>query len=356
MSKNFFLRGLLGLFLLFCLSYLSGLPWLPAMLHSKLEHHSKPEHHTEKGFRNPWKQDKKNFYDFLKWQWSRQKPVWPKDLTYPLLDLTHWETLKEDELEVYFIHHATFLIRLGSLTILTDPIFSYRPSPVNFLGPERSHPLTLELKDLPKIDIVLISHNHYDHLDLETVGTLIQKFNPYFVVPLKNKDLIEDQGSKKVVELDWWQSWAYQDLQIVLTPAFHWSARGLFDRFKSLWGGFSLLQQSQHKVYFAGDTGYAPFFKDIQSRYGSPLVSLLPIGASQPRWFMKDYHMNPEDALQAYKDLGTQYAVAAHWGSFNLSDEGHDEPKKTLEQLLTKPENQGIQFQALLPGTKLERR
>jgi L-ascorbate metabolism protein UlaG (beta-lactamase superfamily) len=310
-------------------------------------------HHTDTRFHNPWAKEK-GFGDFLKWNWNRNKKKWPEKVEYKKIDPSSIKDLDESKLEIYFIHHATFLIRIGKINILTDPVFSERASPVQFLGPKRIHDLAIEIEELPKIDLVLISHNHYDHMDIVSLKKLYRKFDPQFIVPLKNKELLESEGIKKIKELDWWEQYNFKGLEIYLTPANHWSARGLFDRNKSLWGGFSISKHQNHFVYFAGDTGYAPFFSEIKNKLGSPKISILPIGASEPRWFMKDYHMNAEDGIQAYRDLGTDMAIGAHWGTFDLSDEAYDGPKVLMESLLKLPENQKINFKVLDPGSKIE--
>lgn len=313
-------------------------------------------HYNGDRFQNPWVTHSKGFRDFLKWQWTRQRPEWPEKVTYNTLDRDQFQELKPHELEIYFIHHATYLIRIGNVNIITDPVFSTRASPVEFAGPKRVHDLAITIEEMPKIDVVLISHNHYDHLDLNSLKLIKKEFDPLFVVPLKNGPLLESIQISKIQQMDWWDRLQIEgsEIAITLTPALHWSARGIFDRNKALWGGFSLHKKEEHLVYFAGDTGYAPFFIDIRERLGSPRVSLLPIGASEPRWFMQEYHMNAQDAIQAYKDLKTQQAVAAHWGSFNLSDELIDQPKLSLAKELAKEENQHIKFEALVPGTKVQ--
>lgn len=307
-------------------------------------------HHTEKGFKNPWLERQNGFGEFLRWQWNRVKKQWPHKIDYPKPEPFNFELSLNSETQIFFIHHATFLIRLPGLNIITDPVFSNRASPVSFLGPKRVHDLAIEISDLPKIDVILISHNHYDHLDLESIKSINQRDKPLIMAPLKNMELIRSIGKVSGIELDWWEDHQVSGYQIVLTPAQHWSARGMFDRNKTLWGGYAIKDKKSHLVYFAGDTGYAPLFTEIKERLGSPQVSLLPIGASEPRWFMKDHHMNAEDAIQAAKDLETKFSIAAHWGSFDLSDEAPDDPKRMLEDLLKHEVNQAIKFEALLPG------
>ncbi len=275
----------------------------------------------------------KSFFQLLKWRvrGSSNSVPWPEKVeaqTYkPEYD-------RSGDVKVTVVNHASVLIQMDSINILTDPIFSDRASPVSFAGPKRVRPPAIAFKDLPPVDVVVISHNHYDHLDLDSLKQLEKKYKPLFLVGLKNKDLLEseDIDPKRIVEMDWWQTHTYKNLKIHFVPAQHWSARGLFDKRETLWGGFYI--EGSHRVYFAGDTGWGKFFRLIQANLGSPDISLLPIGAYEPRWFMKPAHMNPQEAVQAAVVLGSKFNIGIHFGTFKLTDEGIDRPKRDLEKAL----------------------
>jgi N-acyl-phosphatidylethanolamine-hydrolysing phospholipase D len=238
---------------------------------------------------------------------------------------------------VTWIGHATALVQIGGLNVITDPIFSERASPLSFLGPKRQVSPGISLADLPHIDAVLISHNHYDHLDETSVKALnAQKGGaPLFMVPLGMKAWLAERGIANAVELDWWQAHKLGNLEIVLTPVQHWSARGLNDKMQNLWGGYALFAPDA-QVFFAGDTGYSKDFADIAARFaerqskGGFDIALIPIGAYEPRWFMKDQHVNPEESVRIHKDLKAKASLGIHWGTFELTDESLDEPPEAL--------------------------
>jgi len=231
---------------------------------------------------------------------------------------------------VTFIGHATFLIQTAAGNILTDPMFSQRAGPLNMVGPRRVRQPAVRFEELPPISIVLLSHNHYDHCDLRTIGKLAKHFDPAVVTPLGNGRLARSAGIRRVEELDWWQDAQTSALPITLTPAHHFSARSPLDRNRALWGGFVLVLGAA-RVFFAGDTAYAPFFGDIRRRLGPIDLALLPIGAYEPRWFMRAVHMNPEEAVQAHLDLEASRSVGMHFGTFQMTTEGIDEPVRALE-------------------------
>ena len=225
------------------------------------------------------------------------------------------------------------LLQVASYNILTDPHFSERASPVNFSGPKRMAPPGIPIDQLPHIDVVLISHNHYDHLDLATVKRLAAQEGgpPMFVVPLGLEVWFKSAGITNVVELDWWDSVRLGSLDFHLVPVQHWSQRTLFDRNQSLWGGFFVKHHSLSFVY-TGDTGYSKDFSDIRARLGAPDIAAIPVGAYEPRWFMEKQHVNPAEAVQIHKDLGAKYSLGVHWGTFELTDESLDEPPIALAE------------------------
>jgi len=186
-------------------------------------------------------------------------------------------------------------------------------------------------EDLPKIDVVLLSHGHYDHCDLPTLRRLARRFDPVVVAPLGHAKLVRSTGIRRVAELDWWEETAHGDLRFALTPAQHFSARSPWDRNRALWGGFVILAEAR-KIYFAGDTAYAGFFPEIRRRFAPFDLALLPIGAYEPRWFMRAVHMNPQESVRAHRELGSSPSIAMHFGTFQLTPEGIDEPVKELEK------------------------
>jgi len=261
------------------------------------------------------------------------------------------EVVHEGEAFITLINHATELIHIADLTLLTDPIFSKRASGFSWIGPKRVRPPAASISALPKVDVVLISHNHYDHMDIPSLKEIEKIWQPLFIVPLGNKKTLFRQGIKRVVELDWWEEYRLDSKNsIVMTPAQHWSGRGLFDHRKSLWGSFVIFSE-KIKIFFGGDTGYSSHFKEIKNRYGKMDISLLPIGAFAPRWFMKQNHMNPEEAVQAYLDLESEYGLGMHYETFHLANESIDEPVKLLqEHLETLPEGRIKSFDAQITG------
>lgn len=234
------------------------------------------------------------------------------------------------------------LVQAGRLNVLTDPMFSERASAVQFIGPKRAQPPGMALKDLPPIDVVLISHNHYDHLDKQSVLDLAARSAQagqtptLFLVPLGVKAWFTDLGIGNVVELDWWEQHVHQGVAFNFTPVQHWSARGLGDRSQTLWGGYAVFAPDFH-WYFSGDTGYSKDFADTRERFsarnaGGFDLALIAVGAYEPRWFMKEQHVNPAEAVQIHKDLGAKRSVGVHWGTFSLTDESLDQPPKDLAQ------------------------
>ena len=231
---------------------------------------------------------------------------------------------------VTFIGHATFLIQTAAGNILTDPMYSNKAGPWNLAGPRRVRAPAVAFDDLPAISVVLLSHNHYDHCDLRTLRRLGRRFDPIVLTPLGNAALVRSAGIRRVEELDWWRDARTSPLPVTLTPAHHFSARGLRDRNRALWGGF-LLTAGPRRLYFAGDTAYAPFFTEIRQRLGPIDLALLPIGAYEPRWFMRSVHMNPEEAVQAHLELEAADSIGMHFGTFQLTTEGIDEPERALD-------------------------
>jgi L-ascorbate metabolism protein UlaG (beta-lactamase superfamily) len=223
---------------------------------------------------------------------------------------------------------------------------------VQWLGPRRRHAPGIPFERLPRLDAVFISHNHYDHLDLPTLLRLEATHAPLFVTGLGNGAFLRERGLRRVVELDWWQHTRLNDVQLLFTPAQHWSTRGPGSRNRTLWGG-AWLSQGSRSVYFCGDSGYGPLFAELRQRCGSPDIALLPIGAYEPRWFMHDQHMDPAEAVQVHRTLGAKLSVGCHFGCFPLADEGIDDP---LVELASAQAALGVsrsEFLTLAPGETL---
>jgi L-ascorbate metabolism protein UlaG (beta-lactamase superfamily) len=230
-----------------------------------------------------------------------------------------------------FVGHATFVIETAAGVVLTDPMFSHRASPLPFLGPQRVRQPPVRLDQLPAVDLVLLSHNHYDHCDLPSLRYLARRFDPLLITPLGNGRLARRAGFSRVEELDWWQQSGSAPFPVSVAPAQHFSARTPFNRNRALWGSF-LLRIGTRQLFFGGDSGYNGHFAAIRERHGEPDLALLPIGAYEPRWFMQDVHMNPAEAVQAHLDLGAALSVGMHFGTFQLTTEGIDEPLVDLAQ------------------------
>jgi N-acyl-phosphatidylethanolamine-hydrolysing phospholipase D len=294
----------------------------------------KKPHHTPEGFRNNYPSAPRGSF----WRWQRDR--WRNGLPKIPEGGYHFDQLKPDvawlkpnrsEPALTWIGHATFLLQLGGLNILTDAHLTQRASPFAFTGPARIVQPALSFRDLPHIDIVVISHNHYDHLDLGTVKHLSRQAagSPLFFVPLGLKAWFAGRGIHDVVELDWWESATHAGMTFHLVPVQHWSARSLWDRDRTLWGGW-IVEHPTFRFFFAGDTGYSSDFLDIAKRFAPIDLAAIPIGAYEPRWFMRIMHVNPEEAVQIHQDLGARYSVAMHWGTFILTDEPMDEPPRRL--------------------------
>lgn len=293
-------------------------------------HRGPPSDHFDGStFFNPDASAGKSLGEFLRWQRTSHATPWPKwveNRAVPRLP----QVLEPGEIALTFINHITYLLQFRGLNLLTDPVYSQRVSPVQWSGPKRVRAPGLAYESLPRIDVVLVSHNHYDHLDLDTLRRLEIDHRPLFLTGLGNRVFLEEHGLARVREFDWWDGVSHGDARVTYTPAQHWSGRGVSGRNRTLWGGF-VIEADGRKVFFAGDTGYWRHFGDLRSRLGVMDLALLPIGAYEPRWFMRDQHMNPEEAVRAHLDLGAKLSVGTHYGCFQLTDEGIDEPLHALD-------------------------
>ena len=305
-------------------------------------------HHSPEGFKNNYAGSvNKSSGDFFRWQYERLLGGLPKAPQTPtptvVADVAFIQTNANAatmQPAITWVGHATMLVQANGLNVLTDPILSERASPVQAFGPKRAQPPGLSMEQLPPIDVVLISHNHYDHLDKHTVLALSNRAHSatLFIVPLGVKALFDELGVANVKELDWWDSINVKGVEFNFTPVQHWSARGLGDRSQTLWGGWAVFGPATH-WYFSGDTGYSQDFSDTQKRFadrqtaakgGGFDLALIPVGAYEPRWFMKEQHVNPAEAVQIHQDLMAKRSVGVHWGTFALTDEPLDQPPKDL--------------------------
>lgn len=327
---------------------------------------SKP-HHRPDGFTNNYtRAGDRPLSDLLQWWYQRWKHGLPKPPSQlfdgyagiPLIQ-TDAAALKANRapLSVTWIGHATLLIQIGGVNILTDPQFSERAFMVQWAGPKRKVPVPIGVDQLPHIDFVLISHNHYDHLDSNSVLALSRQSagSPVFMVPLGLDTWFKAQGIERVEAFDWWDSKRSSqpnEVEIHLVPNQHWSRRTLFDTNRTLWGAW-VVKAAGRSVYFAGDTGYSKDFADIGARFGGFDLAALPIGAYEPRWFMQQQHINPKEAVQAAIDLRAKRGLAIHWGTFELTDEPLDQPVIDLRAALAESAYPPANFVVLKHGETL---
>jgi N-acyl-phosphatidylethanolamine-hydrolysing phospholipase D len=320
-------------------------------------------HHTVKGFRNNYADVKgKPLGDLLSWQFNAKKQGLPKPPSqvvkgyqFPLVqpDFAALAAAKLDPAKVTltWIGHSTALIQMSGLNVLSDPHFTERASPLAFAGPKRKTAIPITLQALPTIDAVVISHNHYDHLDTGSIKQLIQQAGgePTFFAPLGVDRWLKEQGASKVIGLDWWEQAKLGAIEFHLVPVQHWSARSPFDSNATLWGGW-VVKSEKFKWFFAGDTGYSKDFKDIHARFGDFDLAVIPLGAYEPRWFMADQHVNPAEAVQIHLDVGARQSIGIHWGTFELADESLDQPLLDLAEALDAAKVPRAQFITLNHG------
>lgn len=293
------------------------------------------DHFDGQRFFNPGAQFDKGFFDLVRFAFTRQPGQWKRDLEIAPAHAPP-PLMGDGELRVTFINHATLLIQADGINVLTDPIWSLRASPFSWAGPRRFVPPGIAFEDLPEIDVVLISHDHYDHLDLPTLKRLHAEHDPLFVVGLRQGDLLRDHGIQNIQELDWWQPLKLENAcQLWGARSQHWTGRGLHGRNRSLWLSF-VLETKGGPVYFAGDTGYADHFKQAHQRFGAMRLALLPIGAYQPRWLTAFQHMSPDEAVQAHLDLNAARSLGIHFGTFELADDGQFEPPQALARAVAR--------------------
>jgi L-ascorbate metabolism protein UlaG (beta-lactamase superfamily) len=287
-----------------------------------------PKHFDGKRFYNPDAPQARGLLEGLRWKLTSRPEPSPSFIP----DVEQSKPPRRVEgsgLRTTLVNHSTVLLQQGGCNILTDPIWSERAGPLSWIGPRRRRKPGVSWDDLPRIDVVLISHNHYDHLDLPTLRRLAARGDSTFIVPARGARLLRSEKIGPAHELDWGEALTLLGFTIHCVPAQHFSSRGIYDRNKTLWCGY-VIEYRERLVYFAGDTGFGRHFAQIREKFGSPHLALLPIGAYEPRWFMSPVHMAPDEAVRAHEILAAQTSIAIHHGTFRLTDEALDTPQKQL--------------------------
>ena len=287
-----------------------------------------PEHFDGTRFYNPDAPQPPGLLEFLRWKLTsrpERSPGFVADVEPSIPP----RSVEGSGLRATLVNHSTVLLQQRGSNILTDPIWSERASPVSWIGPRRRRKPGVSWENLPPIDAVLISHNHYDHLDLPTLRRLAARGDSTFIVPARGARLLRSEDIGPAHELEWGESLSLPGFTIHSVPALHFSSRGIYDRNRTLWCGY-VIESRERLVYFAGDTAFGRHFAWIRERFGAPRLALLPIGAYQPRWFMSRVHMAPGEAVRAHEILAAETSIAIHHGTFQLADEGIDTPKKEL--------------------------
>lgn len=316
-------------------------------------------HHTPSGFVNSdGKTISKPLSELLQWyreRFGKELPPPPGQFmasyeAFPVQDFQADVLKKYSDKTATWLGHASVMLRVNGFSVLTDPHFSERAFPVQWAGPKRKVRSPITVDRLPAIDVVVISHSHYDHMDRDTlIGIAQRQPDTLFLVPLGVEKTLQSWGIHNSKALDWWESHTVKNTRLTLVPAYHWSARTLLDRNKTLWGGWSV-EHPDLKFYFSGDTGYSKDFEEIGKRLGPFDFSAIAVGAYEPRWFMKAQHVNPDEAVQIHKDVKSSRSIGVHWGTFELTDEALDQPIGDLKQALKKQNVNPDEFLLLEAG------
>ncbi len=329
----------------------------PALWSSFMRNYNGPvsDHFDGVRFFDPDGSPPKGIGDLLRWQMQGNRQTWPERAPSPSHDTPPARVTQG--IRFSFVGHASWLIQTAGLNILVDPVWSERASPFTFAGPKRVNDPGIAFEALPKIDVVLVSHGHYDHLDVATLSRLHAAFAPRVITPLGNDATMTASDSAiRAQAYDWRDRIELGNgVAVTLEATRHWSARGLLDRNKCLWASF-VIEAPSGKVYVVCDSslGSGVHFRRVRKRHGAPRVAILPIGAYEPRWFMKDQHMNPDDAVKALAECGAEQALAHHHGTFQLTDEAIDDPPKALAAALSAANVSSEKFRVLKPGEVFE--
>lgn len=307
------------------------------------------DHFDGKRFLNPQNVRVNGGIAVLKWMITRKKGPWTRDLQRTKTQ--HPLARYSDGIRVTFVNHSTFLIQVHGLNILTDPVWARRVSPFTWAGPQRMTAPGIRFEELPRIDVVVLTHNHYDHLDIATMRMIFGAHHPRIFVPLGVRAFLEQQSVRGSEEVDWWDEVIVnKDIKIQAVPAQHFSGRGFLDRDATLWCGY-VFKTGHGNIYFAGDSGYNPVtFKEIGIRSGPMKISFLPIGAYKPEWFMSPIHVSPDEAIRIHSEVGSQTSLAMHFGTFALADDGENEPLNDLNSAMDKYGIPAERFLALRTG------
>jgi L-ascorbate metabolism protein UlaG (beta-lactamase superfamily) len=310
------------------------------------------DHFDGTNFFNPDGISPLGFLDLLRWQFNGQKQKWPETYPSPFPQAKPETRIDGDRLVVTYVGHASFLFQTGGKNILVDPVWSTRTSPLSFAGPKRVNEPGIAFENLPPIDIVIVTHNHYDHMDLATLEKLVAAYNPLIITPLGNDVIIKKAvPSARFTIMDWGQSHDASPLTIHCEPCHHWSARGSSDRRHALWAAFVIMGPGGN-IYHIGDTGFHSGinYKAAREKYGRFKIATLPIGAYDPRWFMQGQHQNPDEAVEGFTLLGAERALGHHWGTVQLTDEAIEAPLVALHAALDKRNISHEKFLALRAG------
>jgi L-ascorbate metabolism protein UlaG (beta-lactamase superfamily) len=296
------------------------------------------DHFDGTAFFNPNGISPRGFADLLRWQFNGQKQKWPAVFPSPFPQAKPAARVEGERLVVTYVGHASFMYQIGGLNILVDPVWSERTSPVSFAGPKRVNAPGIAFEDLPPVDIIIVTHNHYDHMDMTTLKKLVAAHNPLIITPLGNDAIISKAiPSARFAVMDWGQSHDASAVTIHCEPCHHWSARGSSDRRHALWAAF-VIEGPAGRIYHIGDTGFHSGinYKAAAEKFGLFKIATLPIGAYEPRWFMQGQHQNPDEAVEGFKLLNAEIALGHHWGTVQLTDEHVEAPRIALHAALDK--------------------
>lgn len=310
------------------------------------------DHFDGRVFFNPDGTPPRRFADFLKWQFGGNRARWPASWPSPHPPAKPEARIDGRDLRVTMVGHASLLIQIAGLNILTDPVWSERCSPFSFVGPKRVNPPGIAFDSLPEIELVILTHNHYDHLDLPTLKRLHVRHDPLVVTPLGNDTIVKDAiPAMRVAARDWEESIGLGPATIHVEPVHHWSARGTGDRRMALWAGF-VIETPAGRIYHVGDTGFHQGinYRAAAEKHGGFRLAVLPFGAYEPRWFMEAQHQNPEEAVEGFRLCNASFAVGHHWGTFQLTNEPIEEPRERLNAALAAHGVPRERFRPMLPG------